>query len=920
MFIDLDKHPTGINDLPMLDQYTHYFNHYTRLYPKCSVMYQNGDFYEFFGTTSPKFGNVEEISAITNLNVSSKAKIRQERGTTKYPLFAGFKVLQKSKWLGCLLSNGWTIVQVDQEVIQVEKTTRKGTKIEDKIIRGVRVIHSADTYVDESTSFGQSAWSNRWIVSILIEAFKDPKFDPMTIGMAAIDVATGETVVYEAHNSMDDQDGAYDEMTRFIHAHSPIHTMTYSNIDGLLTTPNGHTVSKLPKTPLSEKQMLGRLYPKKGLTNLYEYVNLDRRPTATTAFCLLAQYCIDHNPQIVNMISVPQVFSNESIMTLANNAIEQLEVVGTKGPRTSSVFNLVNYCSTAMGHRLLRQRLSQPVTSVDEINRRYDMVDVMSERAEKILATLKKIGDLEKVYRRLLINHNPRTDLITSFTTGIWNAIKVVRKYSEHFVINTSQLEAFLSETIDVTKEHVFLSEQLDELISTRDRARLFFDKEKERFEGLVNGIVDFTMSEQGCLYKFSKSKHAIVADKVNIISSNKTYKYCTTDKIQQKYQLYQDALEQIETLVHELSVKFISDIRTHSKTIRKLLLYVAEIDVYCSSAKVATLNKYVRPVISRAKSYINTTNIRHPVIEQIIDGIYVPHNVEFSGDKNGMLLYGFNAAGKSSLMKTIGINLILAQAGLFVAAETFTFYPYTSIQTRILSNDNQQKGQSSFAVEMAELSGILARANSSALILGDEISRGTETVSGVAIVASAISQLVEKGAHFLFATHLHQLVDIDEVKELTVSGQVSVFHLQVTRNPETNVLTYDRDLTPGCGDSLYGLEVARAMRLPDSFLVLANRIRNKLTGIKDVRSRYNSEMFLRWCGVCGAGAVEVHHIKFQSEADDKGFIGHFHKNDLMNLVGLCQRCHKQVHKGRLTISKWQETSEGFELIHSDPD
>lgn len=355
---------------------------------------------------------------------------------------------------------------------------------------------------------------------------------------------------------------------------------------------------------------------------------------------------------------------------------------------------------------------------------------------------------------------------------------------------------------------------------------------------------------------------------------------------------------------------QFLIDLQQFDVIIKNIITTVANIDVYVSSAKCAQQYNYSRPIVKDGSSFISTKQIRHPIIERLSASIYVPHDLVFGKGINGMLIYGFNASGKSSLMKTVGINLILAQAGLFTASRSFKFAPFTNIQTRILSNDNLQKGLSSFVVEMTELRNILVRSNSSSLILGDEISRGTETVSGVAIVSAAIIDLLAKGAKFLFATHLHQLCEIEEIKE---SREISICHLQVERKGDT--LVYKRDLQPGCGDSLYGLEVARAMKLPDEFLATALRIRKTILGEKKRQSRYNSEMFLDKCGVCGENASEVHHIRFQKEADKNGFIGHFHKNNLRNLVGLCEKCHKKVHSDRLKITAWEETSDGFKLV-----
>mgnify|MGYP003704829059 CR=1 FL=1 len=162
--------------------------------------------------------------------------------------------------------------------------------------------------------------------------------------------------------------------------------------------------------------------------------------------------------------------------------------------------------------------------------------------------------------------------------------------------------------------------------------------------------------------------------------------------------------------------------------------------------------------------SYFQVKNIRHPIIEQIKhDTPYIANDLEMNA--SGILLFGINAVGKSSLMKSIGINVIMAQAGMYVAASEFTYHPYKYLFTRIRSNDNLYAGLSSFEVEMKEFKVILKYANSESIILGDELCSGTETTSALAIVTAGVIRLCQKNASFIFTTHLHKLADMNEIK-----------------------------------------------------------------------------------------------------------------------------------------------------------
>ncbi|HAC70576.1 MAG TPA: DNA mismatch repair protein, partial [Arcobacter skirrowii] len=192
----------------------------------------------------------------------------------------------------------------------------------------------------------------------------------------------------------------------------------------------------------------------------------------------------------------------------------------------------------------------------------------------------------------------------------------------------------------------------------------------------------------------------------------------------------------------------------------------------------------------------------------------------------HGILLFGINSSGKSSLMKAIGISVILAQAGFFVPCKSMRFSIFDSIFTRISGADNIAKGLSSFAVEMMDLKNIFNRANKKSLILGDEISHSTETLSGLSIVASSILKLAKLEALFVFATHLHQLPTIPEIEKLK---NIICLHLAVMYVDDEDKLIFNRKLNYGSGSSIYGLEFAKSLHMDREFLSVANDIRKRL-------------------------------------------------------------------------------------------
>ena len=261
--------------------------------------------------------------------------------------------------------------------------------------------------------------------------------------------------------------------------------------------------------------------------------------------------------------------------------------------------------------------------------------------------------------------------------------------------------------------------------------------------------------------------------------------------------------------------------------------------------------------------------------------------------------------------MKAVGLNIIMAQAGLFVAASSFEFKPYTQIFTRILNNDNIFRSQSSFAVEIQELKGILNRADNNSLILGDELCSGTESISALSIITAGLNTLYEKNSSFIFTSHLHQLNEINEVKSLV---NLKIYHLKIEYDKDKDILIYDRKLEKGSGPSIYGLKVCEAMGLSKDFISFAKKIQNNLTNENNARkkSQYNSSIIMDKCKICSSkNNLETHHIKDQQYANKNNMIDNHHKNIKHNLVTLCKICHTKVTNKELIVNGWIETNKG---------
>jgi DNA mismatch repair protein MutS len=382
----------------------------------------------------------------------------------------------------------------------------------------------------------------------------------------------------------------------------------------------------------------------------------------------------------------------------------------------------------------------------------------------------------------------------------------------------------------------------------------------------------------------------------------------------------YNDALnEQIEYFA-----------TVHATALAATSCFLAEVDAAVSFAQIAAAHGYTRPILdatAEKEAYVTYEGLRHPIIERRSNQRtpYVPHSLSLGQEAHtGILLYGMNASGKSSLMKAVGIGIIMAQAGLFVPATVMRFAPFHHVFTRIHGNDNIFRGLSSYTVEMTELRAIFEHSTASSLVLGDELCAGTETDSATAIVASSIEHLCQQQTKFVIATHLHELCTYPEFKDM---HGLAIRHLVVKE--EGGRLTYERTLSEGSGPATYGLLVARALGLPPSIMARAEAYHSAFSTLdKKVQaqpcletvlarpSRYNRSVFKDQCALCAStDNLITHHIVPQSLADEHGRIGSMHKNTASNLVVICNACHEKEHTGEgVHIEGWVDTSDGPQL------
>jgi DNA mismatch repair protein MutS len=445
-------------------------------------------------------------------------------------------------------------------------------------------------------------------------------------------------------------------------------------------------------------------------------------------------------------------------------------------------------------------------------------------------------------------------------------------------------------------------------LQATKRRTKILEDRIKKLPGGAGGKVISIIIPDSGGrVYAFDTSglTYPTASGSNNTIHSQQIYELCAS---------VVSLRVKISDMVSILYYQFISSLHEYYHDFENMVAFVSAVDMIQNRCYVARKYRYCRPEIATSAetgtetaSFVRASGLRHCLIERINeDECYVTNDVTLGCGLDGMLLYGTNAVGKTSLIRAIGVAVIMAQAGFYVPASGFVYRPYRAIMTRILGNDNLFKGLSTFVVEMSELRVILRMADQCTLVLGDELCSGTEMDSAISIFVAGLQHLYRAGASFIFATHLHEIAGYSEIREM--APRLRLAHMRVFYDKSRDTLVYDRKLQEGAGESMYGLEVCKSLHLPDDFLENANQIRVKYRGVSTktptasilddaTPSRYSAAKLRRLCELCEkARGTEVHHLQHQESADADQFIGHIHKNHPANLASICEDCHREIH------------------------
>ena len=858
----------GLKLAMIYEEYTQICSEYYKKYGKehTLVLIEVGSFWELYNCNENKGADMKRIGELLNIQVSKKNKNIPEI-TAANPEMAGFPSHSLEKFLPVLLQNNYNVVLVSQ-VTPPPNPERRVTHV-----------YSKGTYLSDSST------TDNTIMSLYIEKCSKKHI----LGMATVNLSTGKSEFQEIQHP-------FDELYKLITT-PPAEIIIFGNDTPFLKKflHNQNVIEFHDQNMFSslsfQNHILEKVFDNPTMLSIIEYLGLERHSHATQAYAFLMQYILDHNPSILKRISKPEHQSSKSpILEISFNNNDQLDIQGLE--------KILNKCQTAIGRRYFKHRLFNPYTDSNLIAQSLN--DIENNPYPKDY--LSDVFDIEKIYRRFEMERaNISTDVINLYTSlkvlDTPDAKPPTRLIESYFHFNNTNNNPFQK---SISKTLIDLCENLEDL----------YQKRKNLLNKL-NGNHDYFKLERNDRdgYYLSITKKRYTEIKPNNTDFYKVTHATNSVKLQSKQLDFFTTTEEmtnkaIQTEIDKVFSEFTLKLLEHGDSIKKCIKHIALTDFNITCAQNAIKYKYSKPKIG---TKLTIKDIRHPIIERILDTTsYVSNDIEF--DQNGMLLYGLNASGKSSLMKAVGLCIVMAQAGMFVPASEMQIDPFEQLFCRIQKGDNLYAGQSTFMVEMMELRNILKRATSKSFIIGDELCAGTESLSAISIVASGIVSLSKIKASFIFATHLHELVELDIVKSIP---NLQIFHLDVFYDKPSDALVYNRTLAQGSGSKIYGLEVCKSFDMDKEFLEVAYNIRSVLQGTKIKKSRYNSKCFMDVCAVCKEKGTDMHHIKEQHTADKNGFINHMHKNHKSNLICLCKKCHDAVHAGKLDIGEVKMTSRG---------
>ena len=802
-------------------------------YPDCILFYRLGDFYEMF------FEDAQTVSRELELTLTGKDCGLEERAP-----MCGVPYHAAEVYISRLIEKGYKVAICEQ----VEDPKKAKGMVKREVIRVVTPGTMLDGQnLDES--------KNNYLMSIVCT---EDRF-----GVSVADVSTGECLVTE----VDAQRKLLDEIHKFMPAEiicNQAFLVCGVDVEDLKNRLS-IALSALDDWYFDDSTCEQTLKEHFQCATL-EGLGIGDFSCGAIAAGALFRYLQETQKSSLSQMTHITPYSAEKYMLLDSSTRRNLELTETlrEKQKRGSLLWVLDKTGTAMGARMLRRFVEQPLIDQQEIEKRLDAVEELTKQPmirDEIREYLRPIYDMERLASRISYQSaNPR-DLI-AFKSSL-EMLPFIKQLLNSF--EKSELLQKIQEDMDALEDLCALirdsimddpplamkdggiikdgyHEKVDEYRRAKNEGKQWLgqlENEEREKTGIRNLRIRYN-KVFGYYLEVTNSFKNLVPDyyvRKQTLANAERY---TTDRLKELEDTILGAEDRLSSLEYEVFCKVRETVADQVERVQRTAKAVAALDVFASLSLVAGKNRYVRPKLNQ-KGRIDIREGRHPVVEQMIPGdMFIANDTYLdNGDHRISVITGPNMAGKSTYMRQTALIVLMAQIGSFVPAQKANIGIADRIFTRVGASDDLASGQSTFMVEMTEVANILRNATRHSLLILDEIGRGTSTFDGLSIawaVVEHISNTRLLGAKTLFATHYHELTELE--------GKIdNVHNYCIAVKEKGDDIVFLRKIVKGGADRSYGIQVAKLAGVPDPVIERAKEIAEELsyaditTRVKDIAS-----------------------------------------------------------------------------------
>ncbi len=789
-------------------------------YKDCILFYRLGDFYEMF------FEDAKICSRELELTLTGKSCGLEERAP-----MCGVPFHSVDSYLNKLVSKGYKVAICEQ--VEDPKTAKGLVKRE--VVRiatpGTNLNMQA---LDESR--------NNYLLCVV--------YTTNAYGVSYVDVTTGDYYVteFDSENKLLDEIGKTMPSEIICNDSFLVSGIDLEDLRGRL----GIVVSAIDTWHFDEERCCQSLCSHFKVGTLAG-LGLADYSIGVTAAGAVMQYLQETQKISLDHITSIKPYIPNSYMLLDRSTRRNLELCETmrEKAKRGSLFWVLDKTKTAMGARMLRNSIEQPLLDMEMINQRLNTITTLNDNAisrEELREYLTPIYDLERLISKISYRSaNPR-DLIAfrqslsmlphiKYLLNTFGGNTLLKEFGEQLDDMEdicSLIEASIEEEAPLTvREGGIIKdgyhEEVDRLRHAKTDGKQWLaqllEEEREK-TGIKNLKIKFNKVFGYYLEVTNSYKDLVPEDWMRKQTLANAERY-TTPKLKELEDTILGAEDKLYTLEYNIFCEIRDSIYNEISRIQSAAKIVANVDMLASMALVAEQNNYVRPQIKK-KGGIEIKNGRHPVVEKMIQNdMFVANDTFLDNDKHRIsIITGPNMAGKSTYMRQTALIVLMAQIGSFVPAESATIGIVDRIFTRVGASDDLASGQSTFMVEMTEVANILRNATKDSLIILDEIGRGTSTFDGLGIAWSVIEHIANTrllGAKTLFATHHHELTELEGKLD-------SVDNYCIAVKEQGDDIVFLRKIVKGGADKSYGIQVAKLAGVPENVLQRAREIVEELS------------------------------------------------------------------------------------------